>query len=93
MTRMTSVVDRDIDVEGTAGLTRRDMQVNAPDCTDREARQERNAIGPARTDKRRAGHDLELRHGGEQLDLVAGIRAYTVRMQLLKPEDIGVDLA
>src|SRR5262249_15573519 len=73
------------------GLAWRDVQVNAPHRQDRQAREERNPIVPTRADKRRAGDDFELRHGGEELDFVARIRAYAVRMQLLQPEDIGIN--
>jgi hypothetical protein len=61
-----------------------------PDAIERE---ERNPIGPTRTDKRRAGHDLESRHGCEELRFVDGIRADPVRMQLLESKDVSVDLA
>jgi hypothetical protein len=88
-----SAVNRDVDVQGTPGLTRRDVQVNAPHRQDWQTREERNAIVPAWADKCRAGDHLELRHGGEKLDFVARIRAYAVRMELLKPEDVGIDFA
>ena|SRR5215471_7702675 len=49
----------DIDVKGTARLTRWDVQVNAPHRQDRQAREECNPVVPTRSDKGRAGHDLE----------------------------------
>src|SRR4029453_13821207 len=62
------VADRDIDVKGTPRLTRRDVQVNASHCEDRQAGEKRNPIVPSRANKRRAGDDLELRYSGEELD-------------------------
>ena len=86
-------VNRDVNVQSTPGLTRRHVQVNTPYRQDRQTREQRNAVVAARTDKRRAGDHLELRHGGEKLDFIASIRAYTVRMEFLEPEDVGIDFA
>jgi hypothetical protein len=88
-----STVNRDVNVQSTPGLTRRHVQVNPPYRQDWQTREQRNAVVPARADKRRAGHHLELRHGGEKLDFIASIRAYTVRMEFLEPEDVSIDFA
>jgi hypothetical protein len=88
-----STVNRDVNVQSTPGLTRRHVQVNTPYRQDRQTREQRNAIVPTRADKGRAGDDLELRHGGEKLDFIARIRTYTVRMELLESEDVGIDFA
>jgi hypothetical protein len=88
-----SAVNRHVDVQGTPGLTRRDVQVNAPHRQDGQTREQRNAIVPTWADERRAGDHLELRHGGEKLDFITRIRAYAVRMELLETEDVSIEFA
>jgi hypothetical protein len=88
-----SLVDGDIDVECASGLARWNTQIDTAGREDWVAREERDAVSAARTDKRCAGHNLEPRHGRKKLNLVGGIRVCSVRVQFLEPNDIGTDLA